>query len=652
MKVNLVQISKINSLKMINKYKINKPIFLNNYLFHYLILTDNLRGLKLKKFPIFRINENDQNGFHIAAKNKNYNILNYLISEYQDYIYNLNFNDENFMHFCDPKDKSYLDLILKNKIDWNTVMLQYSKNEFCPLDDLFLNGSESKILKIIKKIEFDYNNYLNEPVYFNLFMNEKVKNKLKIIKIMEKKIPNFYINRNKETGMSIFWDSLKSRDIELIKYISKFVVLDEYLPLNSFNLFRTIYATDVQHNDYKISHFVWDRIKNCHNFASTNMYGDTLAHFILEKRLIDNIGDYKLEKKILSSCNKWNIQNTEKETPLHLIVQLDFKKYNGVLKNKNLNVNIKNDFGESCLDVCDKKWKSYLNKFPKYKAEKSNIKLSKFKYSHGNLFQAKFTDCAIYAHNLDKKYPELLIPKYIKTTIGNKTCDMCLDVPDTFLNDYLNFPWLVVWNRHDNYWIHPYLNEIINSTRREKKYDYAVLFLSVKLKSGGLHASLILYDFKRNTIERFDPYGNTMLIDDNIDDIFEEELTWNTGLTYLKPKDFQPVSGFQTISNENNVYNQKLGDFGGYCLAWTCWYLEHRLINTKIDPKTLISKTIKKMINSKINFNEYIRNYANELNNSRIKILKKIGIPKKKISNEVLENNHQDMIKEFLIKEM
>jgi len=44
-------------------------------------------------------------------------------------------------------------------------------------------------------------------------MNDKVKNKLKIVKIMEKKIPNLYINRNKETGMSIFWDSLKSRDI-------------------------------------------------------------------------------------------------------------------------------------------------------------------------------------------------------------------------------------------------------------------------------------------------------------------------------------------------------------------------------------------------------------------------------------------------------
>ena len=58
------------------------------------------------------------------------------------------------------------------------------------------------------------------------------------------------------------------------------------------------------------------------------------------------------------------------------------------------------------------------------------------------------------------------------------------------------------------------------------------------------------------------------------------------------------------------------------------------------------------MINSKINFNEYIRNYANELNNNRIKILKKIGIPNKKISNEVLETNYQDKIKDFLIKEM
>ena len=54
-KVNLVEISKIKNKKLLNKYSLKEPIFLNNYLFHYLILTDNLTGLKLTKFPIYKL---------------------------------------------------------------------------------------------------------------------------------------------------------------------------------------------------------------------------------------------------------------------------------------------------------------------------------------------------------------------------------------------------------------------------------------------------------------------------------------------------------------------------------------------------------------------------------------------------------------------
>ena len=54
-------------------------------------------------------------------------------------------------------------------------------------------------------------------------------------------------------------------------------------------------------------------------------------------------------------------------------------------------------------------------------------------------------------------------------------------------------------------------------------------------------------------IERFDPYGNTTSLDGDIDNVLEEELTWNTGLTYLKISDYLPTTGFQTISDENNT---------------------------------------------------------------------------------------------------
>ena len=34
-----------------------------------------------------------------------------------------------------------------------------------------------------------------------------------------------------------------------------------------------------------------------------------------------------------------------------------------------------------------------------------------------------------------------------------------------------------------------------------------------------LHANILIYDFKNMTVERFEPYGNSSLIEDFIDDI-------------------------------------------------------------------------------------------------------------------------------------
>ena len=58
------------------------------------------------------------------------------------------------------------------------------------------------------------------------------------------------------------------------------------------------------------------------------------------------------------------------------------------------------------------------------------------------------------------------------------------------------------------------------------------------------------------------------------------------------------------------------------------------------------------MLNNKISFNEYIRNYANYINKLRVKILKKIGIPKNKISNEYLETKYNNMIFDYILEKM
>ena len=164
-----------------------------------------------------------------------------------------------------------------------------------------------------------------------------------------------------------------------------------------------------------------------------------------------------------------------------------------------------------------------------------------------------------------------------------------------------------------------------------------------------LHANILIYDFKNMTVERFEPYGDSSLVENTIDDILEEELTWNTGLKYLRPKDFLPFAGFQTISDETNLINTKAGDFGGFCLAWCLWYVEHKMINLNIEPKQLIRKTINRFMSMNIRPMEYIRNYANYISIFRLNYLKKIGIPDNITSNEILNHKYMELIYKSII---
>ena len=192
---------------------------------------------------------------------------------------------------------------------------------------------------------------------------------------------------------------------------------------------------------------------------------------------------------------------------------------------------------------------------------------------------------------------------------------------------------------------------IINNIRRENNYDYALLFLSQTLDDDLKHANIILYDFKNLTIERFEPYGDDG-IESEIDDMLDEELSWNTGMKYLRPNDYLPKPGYQLLSNENNIYNQKVGDFGGFCLGWCIWYVEHRIKNSKIDSIILNKKTLEKMLRLDDSLNEFIRNYSNKLFDEKYKILKNICpenkcINEKAISNLILSNEEIDKIDNY-----
>lgn len=623
--IDLVKIGKINKITELKKYPLEEPYFYNNYLFHYLIITNNLNALKMHKFPVQKLNEDGYNGYMLAAKYNYYDIIDYLIMEYPEYITIVNKINENFLHFLDPNIEYYYNFILDNFKKVKKLFYSYDSSDNCPLDYLFSMGSFDNIINLNKELNIEYKNYLKVPFYFNIFLNENLSSKdiIKIFQVLYKKDKLIFSHVDNE-GNNVLFPIVVKNNLKLLKYMNELnnnniINFDYYTPINTMHIFKIAYNKGIVSNDYEMAKYILDNIINNHDFNQTDKFGNNLVHYILKSRLTNDKGNEYIETKLLEKYDKWNEMNVKNETPKKLLRKID-KKYKHM---KKYYKNIK---------------KSNTKEF-------KGIELDKKKYSHSNQFQARFTDIYIFFNYLENKYDRIYIPVYKENFFLNSKKIL---YPDNLLYTFNNFPWIIVWNNKNNYFIHPKLNTLIKNNK--DKYDFAPVLLSFRLPNGGLHATLILYDFKRNIIERFDPYGDTSILDKDLDVVLKKELTKNNKMKYYDTSCYFPVAGFQTLSNENNIYNQKMGDFGGFCLAWCLWYIEHRYNNNNINPKVLIRKTLDKINRMKLKPDEYIRNYANYINKFRINYLVGIGIPKNISSNEVLPDEYSEKLKQNIIK--
>ena len=118
MKFNIDKLMDLKNPSDLDNYKLNKPIFYKNYLFHYLIMFDKLELLKLNKHPINKVNEENLDGLMIAAKYNNIPILKYLIKEYPEYAIKHNSEGLNFINYI--KNPSKIIKLIKEfpYIDW------------------------------------------------------------------------------------------------------------------------------------------------------------------------------------------------------------------------------------------------------------------------------------------------------------------------------------------------------------------------------------------------------------------------------------------------------------------------------------------------------------------------------------------------------
>jgi len=633
MKLNLDKILNIKTKRDLESFNINKPIFYDNYLFHYLITLDKLDILQMAKFPVFKLNEEGLDGFMLAAKYNNMKILKYLMKEYPEYCQNHNEDNLGFINFLENPEKIIPLMKEFPEVDWY-YLLKFKDKKSMEFYSYFISILDFDDLDWLLK-NFDDSKRFNRYYLLSAIIeNQKIKDKDKIN--IFNKFTDEEINVKDLENNGLIINLIDLEDPELTKYfISRNLDLEYIIkPITSFitPFFYLYTKLNLMNNSnlVKIAKIIWNKIKLDFSFVSKegiDYLGLALTISNDEKvPLLDEINEYILKN---STEYSWNRVNQEKMTNLFLLIKKPFEKYHKYVQHKKLDITIKDKDSNTILEYADPKWKEFLLKSEKYKPD-LKLHLEENKYQHYTKFTATLIDIIIYFIHFDKKYKNLYIPKINK-------------------GDSTNFPWFINFNSEQNILdIHPNLNFLINNVRRDKSHDYSIVFLSLTLEDNLKHANILLYDFKNLTVERFEPYGDNG-IDEIIDEYLEEELTWNTGLKYLRPKDFLTKPGYQLISNESSE-NLKAGDFGGFCLGWCLWYIEHRMKNHNIDPKSLNKKTIEKMLHLQDSLTEYIRNYSNKLFDYKFKIIKNISIPERNISNLYLSLEDENKIIDYAEK--
>jgi hypothetical protein len=186
-------------------------------------------------------------------------------------------------------------------------------------------------------------------------------------------------------------------------------------------------------------------IYNFHNDMSNTLFSKISTKPMTYKEINDtylfytNLNDKNnIHFDILTSC----------------ISTLDYNIYSVLFKNKKIMINtiiinnIKNDA-----------WRDLFLSLPPYTKEIEHIDMNK--YTHCTRFQSTFKDIALFFIYLNNTYPNITIPKHISYQLNNLNFINSFPFSDNIIAKEPIFPWIISIISKSEYYIHPYLNNII-----------------------------------------------------------------------------------------------------------------------------------------------------------------------------------------------
>lgn len=672
---------------------INDPPIHHTFNFiHYLAYHNKINQIKAIDIPtlsnmIIQRNIDGDTICHIAAKLKNMNLIKLCIKIFPEIIYELNsLHYTPLFYLIDDifaiKQIIYYYQKLKRSIRDHSISNQYYMIEYYLLHDhlqfadylasnVIINkntdmslftiiGSEKsesnkiEAIKILMKYHIDINVW-NQEMLNPLITSLHYQNYQVAIFLLENGAnPNYYGPENSDHPLSLAIIANDSNTINsLLKTKINVNVVDKYLNLPAHYLF--LIQKDICF-DSKCQ--IIDSTSNI-NHLNCNL--DSVFSLLLQN------DDWKKYKNILSK-KKINIyaKNRDDVYPIDYIDADDLKEFMDLIYDSYIYQLSQND---QWSDPIDQKISTMIRngeKIDQYKyiiLKKINYGISYPQKNHSPITfkiistpNTNLTNFSAYTHNyicflyyILNKYSEVKIPfcseqnnyspkklyNILIQKYQNKTSSNHLF--RTLIREYINHSpnlihHLIIWKNNREYFISPFLaSGVQNVINKYPNTQYIILKITILTDQNLNHANLILIDLKQKVIERFDAYGNTpFYYHKDIDQLLGNFFADHFGeLEYITPEKTSDGISFQVFSDEKNKYYYTEHDPKGFCVAWCLWYIEMRIKNYHLIPKSLIKKSIIQINKREPNFKEYIRNYSNYLDIEKNKIFKKANIPEK-----------------------
>lgn len=666
----------------ITKQIISSPIHRQTYIIEYAILSNNIdiieKILKIDKNNYKKISTNT---LVTLCKSYNFNVIlqffDLLTMANVKYLLNQTKTDWFLLYYFKYASQTMIKKILKYKkeIPFATIINDYSILRIY-LTDVYSNNHNTdtldEILKLSKSL-INKNKYIINPIIQCCLKGFNKEILDKIIKMYPELLYNYdenmitpliaaiSINNDllAEYIITRMNDGKKNSDITFNYFGTTSAILTALHMRNNKIITKLLSCKDIDVNSHNIqkwlpAHLMFIPNSNVSinnkkiildkttNINSRNLNGNTVLHLLCLNNSLKTFQSI-LEKKVLDLF----VRNLVNKTPIHFchdprlllkiasksfINNLDKIEYQGKKLKKIKNKKEILLETEKCLK---KKMDKVLDNSYKY-SDNNDVNFIMEENVDYSLFTASDHDSLIYLLYFIRNY-DVNIPidkSNDKYQIIKKSNNAEIsEIFDIYLQPYFDNKKLqnynILWYDINNYCYSANLEKILPEIS-------GITFIYVTIINLEFdHANGMIIDSNKKSIIHFEPYGilDTKKIND-FDNMFKKYFKKVLPkYTYYSPKDYMKVNSFQHLSNETNKYNIKIGDIGGFCLAWTLWFLELYLKNQNKSLDSLIQNAIDKIINTKFLFSEYIRSYANKLTNYKTSILNEINYPANKLFN-------------------